>query len=134
MLDAKTDGKRLGLHGHAALVQHGKCVARAVAQRHHHVVGTQLGGLARGLVQHLQAAQVAGFTGAFDDHVRHALLKADLAAQRNDLLAQVFDHLHQLEGADVRVGDVQNLFGRTGFDELVHHFAAQVARVLDLAV
>ncbi|HPQ97732.1 MAG TPA: hypothetical protein PLN94_19310, partial [Thiolinea sp.] len=42
--------------------------------------------------------------------------------------------LHQLEGADVRVGHIQDFFGRTGLDELVHHLAAQVARVFDLAV
>ena len=99
------------------------------------MVRAQLGGFARGLVQHLQAAQVALALGVvLDDHVRHALLEADLAAHRNDLLAQVFHHLHQLEGADVRVGDVQNFFGCTGLDELVHHLAAQVARVFDLAV
>ena len=47
----------------------------------------------------------------FNQHVGHALLKADLAAQRNDLLAQVLHHLDQLEGADVRVRLEQNFGG-----------------------
>jgi hypothetical protein len=41
-------------------------------------------------------------------HVGHALLEADLAAQRDDLFAHVLHHLHQLEGADVRVRHVQD--------------------------
>ena len=46
MLDAEADRERLGLHEHAAPVQHLEGVARAVAEREHHVVGAQL--LARG--------------------------------------------------------------------------------------
>jgi hypothetical protein len=56
-------------------------VARAVAQRQHHMVGTRARWFAAGLVQHLQAAQAPAL--AFDQqHVGHALLEADLAAQR----------------------------------------------------
>ena len=41
VLDAKAQRKRFGLHGHTMAVQHGEGVARAVAQRHHHVAGGQ---------------------------------------------------------------------------------------------
>ena len=37
-------------------------------------------------------------------HVGHALLEADLAAQRVDRRAHVLDHRHQPESADVRLG------------------------------
>jgi hypothetical protein len=67
-------------------------------------------------------------------HVGHALLEADLAAQRDDLLADVLHHLHQLEGADVRMRDVEDFGRRAGLHELFHHLAAEKARVLDLAV
>ena len=42
VLDAKTHRERLGLHVHAAFKQHGKGVARAVAQGHDHMAGWQL--------------------------------------------------------------------------------------------
>ena len=133
VLNAKTDGKRLGFHEHTALMQHDGGVAGAVAQRQHHMVGAQF--VSRVVacfgVQVLYC-QPANST-AFNQHVAHALLKADLTAQGNDLLAHVFDHLDQLEGADVRFADQQNLRWCAGLDELQHHLAAQVARVLDLA-
>ena len=47
--------------------------------------------------------------------------------------AHPLDHADQAEGADVRLGDVADLLGRAGADELVDHLARQVARVADLA-
>jgi len=94
------------------------------------VVGAQLARLAGGLIEHGEAAKLA----VLDLHVGHALIEADLAAQRHDLLADVLDHLHQLEGADVRMRDVEDLGRRAGLHELFHHLAAEEARVLDLAV
>ena len=41
VLDAEADREGLGFDEHAARVQHRERVARAVAQRHHHVVGAQ---------------------------------------------------------------------------------------------
>ncbi len=70
---------------------------------------------------------------AFDQQVDHALLEADLAAQRLDLGSHLLDHADQPEGADVRLADVQDLFGRTGLDELGQHLARQVPRIGDLA-
>ena len=92
--------------------------------------GGQRAGFARGLVEYLQAAQVAALGVFFQQHIGHALPEPHLAAQRNDLLAQALHHLHQLEGADVQVRHVQNFLGRPGLHELVHHLAAQVALVL----
>ncbi len=42
MLDTRADRERLGLDMHAAAVQHGERVARAVADRQHDVVGVDL--------------------------------------------------------------------------------------------
>ena len=134
MLDAKADGKRLGLDVDAALVQHGKGVARTVAQRQHDLIGAQLMRLASGLVEHREAANVFFISAPLDQYVGHALLKADFAAQRNDLLTQVFHHLDELEGANVRMRFKKDVSWRTGLDKFDHHLAAQVARVLDLAV
>ena len=41
VLDAHADRERLGHHVHAVAVQHAEAVARAVAQRQHHVAGGQ---------------------------------------------------------------------------------------------
>ena len=67
----------------------------------------------------------------FDVH--HLVPKAQLATQRDDALAQTLHHLDQLEGANVRMGLVQN-FGRgASLHQLGHDFAAQKLRVADLA-
>jgi hypothetical protein len=60
--------------------------------------------------------------------------EADLAAQRLDLGAHGFDHGHQLEGADVRLADIEDFRRRAGLDEFGEHLAPAPARVLDLAV
>ena len=54
MLNPEPHRKRLGLHRHAALKQHGKGVARAVAQRNHHMAGGQFVAAAIGKVFDLQ--------------------------------------------------------------------------------
>ncbi len=124
VLDAKADRKRLGLEAHAALLQHREGVTRAVAEGQHHVFGVQL--FATG---ELHAAHLA----AFDVQVGHLLAEAHLAAQRLDARAHLLDHAHQPEGADVRLGDVEDLRRRAGLDELVQDLARQVARIADLA-
>jgi hypothetical protein len=50
---------------------------------------------------------------------RRRAAEADLAAQRFDRRAHLLHHRHQPEGADVRLGDVQDLLRRAGLDELV---------------
>lgn len=130
VFNAETHREGFGFHVDAAFVQHADGVARTVAQRQHHVVGAQLviGSIVQ--VLHGEAAHLP----IFDQHVTHALLKPHLAAQRDDLFAHVFHHLDQFEGADMRFADQQNFGWCASLDELGHDLAAQMARVLDLAV
>ena len=65
--------------------------------------------------------------------IGHALTKAHLAAECNDLSTQVFYHLHQFKGTDVGMGLHQNIGRRAGVNQFVHDLAAQIARVFDLA-
>jgi hypothetical protein len=69
-----------------------------------------------------------------DQHVGDALLEADLAAQLLDLVAHGLDHADQSESADVRLRDVEDFLRRARLDELGQHLAAEMARILDLAV
>ena len=77
MLDAHTDGKRFGLHGHLMAVQHGEGVAGAVAQRHHHLLGGQGIALPRVLFQDVQGLQLPLLVIG---DVDHALFKPHFAA------------------------------------------------------
>ena len=126
MLDAKADGERLGLDGDAAVVQHLEHVAGAVAHRQHDMVGCDL----LAAFQH-HAAHLAV---AIEQQVGHLALKAIFAAQAFDGLAQALHHRHQPEGADMRMGLGEDFFRRAGLHEFGQHLAAQMARVLDLAV
>ena len=60
--------------------------------------------------------------------------ESHLTAERNDLFAHFFHHADQSKRADVRLAHVHDLRRRAGFHEFLHHLAAEVARVLDLAV
>src|SRR5205085_11333198 len=59
--------------------------------------------------------------------------EADLAAEPLDVVAHPLDDADQAEGADVRLGDPEDLFRGAGTDQLVEDLARQVARVADLA-
>ena len=61
-------------------------------------------------------------------------LEPYFTTQGDDLGTHLFYHADQAKGADVRFADVQNFLRRTGFDELVQHFAAEVFGILDLAI
>jgi len=102
-----------------------------VTQGQHDLLCRQGVGLASALIEHLKTLQPMRVVQL---QVGHALLEADLAAQGRDLLSDAFDHLDQFEGADVGVRGKQDVAGRSGLHELVHHLAAQMPRVLDLAV
>jgi hypothetical protein len=85
MLDAKADAERLGLDGDAAFVQHFKRVAGAVAQRQHDMIGFRI-----------LASPDSRFylkprndRSSFNRIIGDPLLEADLAAQRDDLLAHL---------------------------------------------
>ena len=67
-------------------------------------------------------------------HIAYALFKTNLSSQCQNLFADVFHYLDQFEGADVRVRCKRNIGRRSGLDEFIHDLAAQVARILDLAV
>ena len=112
------------------VVQHREGVAGAVADRQHHVRGGD-----RLAVGERDAGDAAAAVGcAFDLEPLDAGAEAIAAAERFDLGADALDHRHQPECADVRLGLPQDLFGRTGGDELGQYLAALVARILDLAV
>ena len=66
-------------------------------------------GLAAAQVLHLQTRQLVPFGCGRQQHLGYAVLKPNLATQCNDLFADVFNHLHQFEGANVRVSSKQNV-------------------------
>ncbi|MCY1344625.1 hypothetical protein D9M69_306640 [compost metagenome] len=125
VLDTKAHGEGLGLDEHALAVQHAEGVARAVAQREHHMAAVD--GFATGQHHALELAVV-------DQQVSDLVLEAHLSTEGDDLLAHGGDHAGEAEGADVRLADVHDLFRRAGADEFVHHLAAVEPGVLDLAV
>ena len=71
-----------------------------------------------------QAAHCLQALLALELDIHHLVPKAQLATERDNALAQTLHHFDQLEGANVRMGLVQN-FGRgTGLHQLGHDFAA----------
>src|SRR5450830_247914 len=125
VFDTETHRERLGFHVHATTVEHAEGVAGAMTQGHDHVPGVDLFAAVE-----LYAGQLA----VVDQHIGDPLLEAHFAAQGFDLLAHVFDHAGEAEGADMRFADVEDFLRRAGLDELVQDLAAVVVRVLDLAV
>ena len=130
MLDAETDGERFGFEEHATFVQHEEGVARAVAQRHHHMVGAQCAAVGQHHATHASRTRRIGFHLHIVDPVR----ETDLTAQRFNVGAHVLHHRHQAEGSDVRLADVEDFLRRAGLDEFGQHLASVVALVADLAV
>ena len=130
MLDAHADRERLGLDVDAAFVQNLEGVAGAVAQGHDHVGRRQI--VLPGDMQALKPARAIG--ADFDVEVLDLVLPAVFAAQALDQRPHLLDHVHQAEGADMRVSLGEDFFRRAGRDELLQHLAAQEARILDLAV
>ena len=126
MLDAKADGEGLGFEEHAAPLEHAEGVARAVAQRQHHVAAAQSCSPL--------ASTTPSMLAVLDQQVGDLALEAHLAAERDDLLAHRRHHAGEAEGADMRLADVEDLRRRAGAHELVHHLAAVELRILDLAV
>ena len=134
MLDAHAYGKRFGSHRDTVSVQHGEAVARAVPERHHHVLRVQGVTLAAVLLQYVQRLHLLLCALLFMRNVNHALVEPHLATEPDDVLAQTFNHLDQFEGTYVRMRCPQYFFGRAEIHKLLHHLATQMARVLDLAV
>ena len=130
MLDPHADREGLGLDMNAAIVQGLEGVARAVAQGHDHVGRGHV--VTAGDMEALQPART--IRADLDIEVLDLVSPAILAAQALDERPHLLDHVHQSEGADMRVGLGQDLLGRAGLDELLQNLASQEARVLDLAV
>ena len=135
VFNAKAHRERLGLHEHPSVPQQGKGVARAVSQGQHHPLCGHVEvffGVEPAHAQGLHPLLAIGPGGECD--AGELVFKTDLAAQRHDLLAHGLDHLDQFEGADVWVRLVEDFGRRAGVDKLLHHLAANEARVFDLAV
>ena len=126
MLDAKAQAEGLGLDGDAAFVQHFKGVAGAVAQRQHHMAAFDFLAVFQ--------ADAAHAPLLVQKKIDHLALEAIFAAQLFDGLAHAFHHRHQPEGADMGMGLGEDFLRRASLDELGQHLAAQIARILDLAV
>ena len=125
MLDAKADGKGLGFQRHAARQQNLEHVAGAVTHRQHGMAGKNL----------FAAFQFHAFYGpVLDQKIGDLALEAVFAAQALDGGAHRFHHRHQAEGADMGMGFGEDFFRGAGLDEFLQHLAAEMARILDLAV
>ena len=130
VFDAHADGKRLGLDMHAAVEQHLEGVARRMADGEDDMVGLdRLAGFGDDAA-HAAEAVAAGL----DDDVGDLRAEAVFTAQGFDLGAQAFDHGDQAEGADMRLGDEEDLLGRAGGDEFGQHLAGDGFGRLDAGI
>ena len=130
MLDAKADGKGLGLHIHTAINEHLKRVARTVADGEHHMIGGDTLAVFQHHTAHLSHAVLTGF----DLQIGNAVLKAVFPTQSSDGRAHILHHLHKAERADMRMRLGEDFRRRFGLYEFGEHLASQMARVFDLAV
>src|ERR1700733_5929596 len=110
----------------AAAVQHGECVARAVADRQDDVVGVDLFPAGEG-----QATDMA-MPVKLD--VLDACREAVFATERFDLRADAFDYRDQPERADMRLAGCEDFLRCAGRDELSQQLAGEMARVLDAGI
>ncbi len=130
MLDAHADGERLRLNVDAAIMQHLKRIARTVAYGEHDGAGCNVSSIFQ-----RDAARTALACGIrFNIEIGHLATEAVFAAKRFDLRAQVLDDRDEPERADVRLGRIQNFLRATRPGELGQDLAAEIARVLDLAI
>ena len=130
MLDAHADGERLGLDGDAALPQHLKGVARAVADGEHDMIGGDMGAVG----EHHAANMAQAVPALLDFDILEPAFETILAAERLDGAAHVLHDGHQPERADVGLGDGQDFRRRAGRDEFGQHLAPVVMGIPDLAV
>jgi len=118
VLDAEADGESLRLDEHAR-----RCSIRNVSRALCPSANTTCG------CGSLAAAQFTPRPGVLDQQVGDPALEADLAAEREDLLAHRGDDPVRRK-SDVRLADVQDLGRRAGPYELLHHLAAVEPGVL----
>src|SRR3990167_4690701 len=85
-------------------------------------------------VQMKSTKPVSAIGAAIEFQIDDALLETILASQRLDLGSHVFNHGHEPECSDVRMGFGQDFGGRARRNKFTQHLAAEKSRVLDLAV
>ena len=117
MFDADADGKSFGRHRHPAAEEHFKRITRTVADRQHQG-GNRLFVYA--------AAGVADFdsfqTVIVSQQIFQPVLKTVFAAERNNFGTNILHDLRQPIGAEVRLGQIQNLFRRACSRQLAKNF------------
>ena len=123
VLDARAQGERLLLHVHAAFAEHFKGVPGTVADgENQRVRGNFFPAVQRD----------RGDFSILDAQAGKSGLKAHLAAQADDLPAQVANHCAQVIGADVGLGLVEDFLRCAHAVEGFQHLAA--ALILDAGV
>ena len=112
MLNPHAHGKRLGLHGHALVLQHLEGIPGAVANGQHGAVA----GNHRSVCQ-LHAGELVVF------HLQAGDLgpEPDFASQLLNPLPQVLHHCQQHVGAHMGLGIVEDVFSGTGFYKLLQN-------------
>src|SRR5262245_49986208 len=130
MLDAEADRERLGFEEDALVVKHLEGVASAVTDGEDDVVDCECRSVKK---HHAFDAPFVGTRLANDDAL-DARAETEFATERFDLRAQQLDHGNEAEGADMRLGSIEDVVGRSRLDELVQDFAAEMARVFYAAI
>ncbi len=131
MLNSKTNRKGFRLNIYAFVQQHLKTITCAVTNRQHDVATAQRFTTAQ---FHTGNLFLLAIYGRLKQQAVYFFTKTYLASKAINFCANIFNHFNQLEGADVRLTDVENFLRRSGFHKLRCHFATQKAFVLHLTV
>ena len=111
MLNACADGKGLLLQTKLAFIQHGKGIARAVADGEDQQAAGNLVFALRIFIDD------GAYSVIFGENLRHLCAEMDFAAQRNDMFPHGADNAAQFIGADMRFGIDQDFPWRAEADE-----------------
>ena len=117
VFDPRADRKRFGFNRQLFIIEHFKGVARAVAYRKDNAVGFYRFGLAAALNKR------RGYFIVFYLKARQHRFKHHRAAQRDYILADIFNGYFQLVRADMRHCVVKDFIGRSVLYELIKHLA-----------
>src|ERR1700680_694839 len=128
--EAQADGEWFSLHPNAAIPEHLKGVAGAVADRQHDMIGRDM----RAVTEHHTKNLSAAVPSLIDFEIFDLALETIFATESLDSLADTFHDHHQAECADVGLGDIKDLGRSTGSDQFGQHLATVMMRVLNLAV
>src|SRR3989344_385420 len=122
VFDAKPDGERFGFDVHAAVVQHFKGVARAVADGEDDVVGGD---------EFAIGERYTTQRFVIKDDVGNVSVEANLAAEFEDFLAKISHDLDQPQRADVLLADVNDFFQRARVHEVFQYLTDMMPAILD---